>query len=783
MRPHDLTALDFGRVCARLADFAVSAPGKETCLALKPARERAVAERECARAWSCHRLLEQHGEPPLHAVADIRPHLRSAAHPGFVLDGKSLLEIRNVLETMAKVSGFFRKRAVAFPLLADLPERVCTFPSLEASLCRTLDDAGGVVDRASDELASIRHTIRRLRDSLSSRLEKLVASHGMTDVVSDTYVTIRNNRFVVPVRAGAAGQLAGVVQDRSISGETLFVEPLFAVDMNNQLLMAVKEEEAIVRRVLADLTALVLAEHEAIGESFAALAEVDGLVARAKFARAYRCIQPTFSTGEIQLSEARHAGLLFTGRPVVPIDLRVPADKRVLVVTGPNTGGKTVAIKTLGLSALMAQSGLLIPAAEGARLPCFAGIFADVGDEQNIERNLSTFSAHIANLCDILSAAEALPEPGPILVLLDEPGVGTDPDEGAALAVGMVQHIERLGAHVAITTHYAPVKAFALARQSCVVAAVDFDVETLTPRYQLLYDSLGRSLALPIAQRLGLPEPVLEAARAAQSESARAFSDALAQLEGSRRRFEEQHTAVDERAGVLAEREATAQRLLNEVRERRRSAWADELRQAREFVRQVKAEGRALLAAVKEGTATRSDVEQFVKEREQVIAAQAIAVDGTMPEREAVSFGLPRVGDTVEVGDRGIRGELLNVDGERAWIQRGALRFEVPLTQLRRVGAPPPSRTEPRLEPHPDAPSEINLIGMRSREALADLESFLDRALRAGHPSVRIIHGIGSGALRRAVQAYLAKSPYCSSYRSGESGEGGEGVTVVMLDG
>jgi len=658
---------------------------------------------------------------------------------------------------------------------------VHAFPLLEAALVRTLDDGGGVLDRASDELASIRHTIRRLRDTLSSRLERLVGAHGMTDVVSDTYVTIRNNRFVVPVRAGAAAQIAGVVQDRSISGETLFVEPLFAVDLNNQLLMAVKEEEAIVHRVLADLTALVHAAHEDVARSFAALAEVDGLMARAKFARAYRCTQPTFSDGEIRLAEARHAGLLFTGRPVVPIDLHLPADKRVLVVTGPNTGGKTVAIKTLGLSALMAQSGLLIPAAEGARLPCFAGIFADVGDEQNIERDLSTFSAHVVNLREILSAAEALSPPGPILILLDEPGVGTDPDEGAALAVGITQHIARLGAHIALTTHYAPVKAFAIAEPSCVVAAVDFDVEALTPRYQLAYHSLGQSLALPIARRLGLPEPVLAAARAAQSERARVFNDALEQLEDSRRRFEHQHTALDERSATLAEREATAQRLLREMGERRRTAWADELRTAREFVRGVKAEGRALLAAVQEGTAKRGAIEQFVKEQELAIATQAIATEhgNTIA---SVSLGPQRIGDTVELGDRGIRGELINVEGERAWVQRGALRFEVPVGQLRRVDSGPSVHPVRHAAPRPDAASELNLIGMRSQEALVALDVFLDRAVQAGHASVRIIHGIGSGALRRAVHGYLAKSPYCSSYRSGESTEGGEGVTVVTLD-
>jgi DNA mismatch repair protein MutS2 len=775
MRPRDLDALELPRVLARLADFAASTAGKEACRALRPSLDPVVAEREVERTWQCFRLLEEHGEPALCAFPDVRGHLRTAAHEGYVLDGRSLVEVRVTLRCVRELGVFFRRHVREDSALADLPASLAAFPTLESTLARALDDEGVVLDEASDELAGVRASIRRLRDTLTRRLEHLVARQSMADVVADSYVTLRNDRFVVPVRSAAAGRMGGVVQDRSVSGETVFVEPLFAVELNNQLLMAVREEEAIVRRILADLTALVRAERESIERGIEALVGAECLIARARFGRAYRCTRPRFGGGAIRLAEARHAGLLLTDRPVAPIDIALPADRAVLVVTGPNTGGKTVALKTLGLCALMAQSGLLVPAGEGAEMPCFAAIFTDIGDEQSIERDLSTFSAHIANLCEILASDVRGP-----LVLLDEPGVGTDPEEGAALAVGLLEELERRGARLAVTTHYTPVKTFALERESCVVAAVDFDVETLTPHYRLVYHSLGRSLALPIARRLGLPAAVLQRAEKARSEQSRAFGTALEQLEATRRRLESELAAAARRASELAAEEAESRRLLDTLRERRRSAWRDELREAREFLRELKAEGREHLKALRAAAEQRVAFEHFVRRRERDVAERETAprIERATPS----SPGPPRPGDTVEVGDRRLRGELLAVDGARAWIQRGTLRFEVPADQLRRVGRPepaPPVRV--RVASREEAPlGEISLIGLRARDAVARLDSFLDRALQAQQESVRIVHGLGSGALRRAVHDYLSASPYCAEFHSGE-GQGGGGVTVARI--
>jgi DNA mismatch repair protein MutS2 len=772
VRPRDLVALEFDHVRNRLADFACSSAGKEACRALTPHSERSEAEPALEAAWQCFRLLEEQGSVPLSEFPDIRFSLRTAAREGSVLEGKSLVEVRTVLAAVEGMRAFLRKHVKSFPALAELPDELVPLPTLHHTLARALDENGDVSDDASDELAEVRRTIRQLRAKLTRRLEDLLMQPTMAELLGDRYVTLRNNRFVVPIKTAMASQFDGVVQDRSASGETMFIEPLFAVELNNHLLMASKEEEWLVRRILGDLTALVRTDNETILASFGALVEIDALVARAKFAQRYRCTQPRFDR-ELMLEQARHPLLLFGDREVTPIDLRIPNDKQVLVITGPNTGGKTVALKTLGLMALMAQSGMLIPAAEGARLPCFRGIYADIGDEQNLQRNLSTFSAHVANLTEIIEKCEA-----PGLVLLDEPGIGTDPEDGAALGIGMIQILEHAGAHVALSTHYAPLKVFALSHDTCVTAAVDFDVEAMLPRYRLRYHSIGESLALPIARRLGMPAAVLNAASKARTEQAKALAAAVAALEASRRRYEERLSEAEERARSAAAAQEEANHLLEELREKRQRRWADELHAARDFVRTLREQGRDLLAAVERGAADRRAFNRWLQQQEAEVAAREAEFAGQpSPPSEP-----PRIGDQVQVGDTGIRGQLLSVEGERARIQRGNLRFEVPAAQLHRIGETAPATTEVHLAAAPeDTPQEITLLGLRVKEAVAELDQFLDRAAQARYPSVRIIHGIGSGALKRAVQDYLSTSPYCTAFRPGEPREGGAGVTVAEI--
>lgn len=786
VRDRDLSVLEFPQVLAFLSQFARSPAGKAACLRIVPFAEPEAATAARDRTAQLFALVHEHGDLPLGEFPDIRGILHQAARPGTMLDGESLLAIRAVLDSAEAVLQFLRSRLSAFPALAVWPQRIDSMREVRQTLHRALDPSGGVADEASEELAAVRREIRHLRERLQRRLEALLYDPRMQEYLGDRFVTVRHNRFVVPVRSSLAARFDGVVQDRSASGETAFMEPLFAVEMNNRLALAMQEEERIVRRILLDLTEMVRDHLPGLDSTFDALVELDTLAARVRMARSYDGTVAEWSDNTIDLRQARHPLLLARGIDVVAVDLWLPPGKQALVLTGPNTGGKTVALKTLGLLALMAQSGFLLPVAPGSRLPFFRAVLADIGDEQSLERDLSTFSAHIANLKEIVGQSAR-----PALVLLDEPGVGTDPEEGAALAIGLLQELLAPSVWLTVTTHYLPVKAFALGHDACLTAAVDFDIDALRPRFRLLYHSVGESLALPIARRLGLPESVLRKAEEARSESSRALVEAIAQLESSRRHFEERAAeahaarARAEAAQQEAERlQAQLAKMVEELRAKKREQWAAELREAKQFLHDLRQRGKQLLSEIESGQRGRREFFQTLQQEgealEAVMNQWRAEADSAAPEEPSPL----QVGDWVEIPGEGIRGRLVSIAGERAWIQRGSLRFELPARRLRRAAAelspnpPPRERTRPWTAAASEA-SEISLLGLRAPEAIEQLERFLDRATQEGEGRVRIIHGVGSGALRRAVGEYLAHCPYRVRFRPAGAEEGGAGVTIV----
>lgn len=774
MRERDLQALEFDKVLHLLAGCALSSAGHEACLTLRPqfVEEEVAAESE--RAWQFFRLLEEQLTLPLRQFPDIRSSLQWANHAGAALEGLKLLEILEVISLARALATFFRRQVGGYDRLRDLSERLLSFPELEDTLRRCLDESGRLKDEASPELRALRRRLRMLGEEIEHRLQELLRSSQAKDVVADHYITIRNNRFVIPVRANFHTRLPGIVQDRSGSGETLFIEPLFAVELNNRLLLARKEEEAEEQRLFLWLTELVRAELPSLESVFATLTEVDVLHAKVELARKQRGTKPLLGGNAVRLRNARHPLLLATGKPVVPIDLLIPEQKSGLIITGPNTGGKTAALKTLGLLCLMAQSGLLVPAEEESRLPIFAGIFADIGDAQSLEQSLSTFSAHVRNVAEILKELSV-----PALVLFDEPGGGTDPLEGGALACGLLVHLKERGVRVAASTHLTPVKLFAVADGDYQVAAVDFDLDTLTPHYQLHYDTVGQSLGLPMARRLGLPEEVCAAAEATLSHEARQLSEVIARLEENRKALEREHTQVSSEREQLTALRARQQALLAETEEKRRQLWQEELAEARRLVRRTREEGREIITRMHAARPhARQELAQFLHEQQQTITAKEheFRPPPTAPGTP------PQIGDEVEVQDGKIRGELITLQGDRARIRRGGLTFEVAAAQVRKTAAAKRER-QVRVAVQSSAPGlpEINLLGLRVHEALPRLETFLDQAVLSRQPSVRIIHGMGTGALRRAVREYLANSPYCASYNEASRAEGGGGVTIAEL--
>jgi DNA mismatch repair protein MutS2 len=774
MRERDLLALEFDKVLQLLAGCTLSSAGHEACLALSPHISVGLVEAESERTWQLFRLLEEQLTMPMREFPDIRSSLAWAAHLGAALEGQKLLQVLDIIALSRALAAFFRRHASQYDQLRRFPEALVTFPTLEDTLRRCLDETGQLKDEASPELRSLRRRVRALGEELEQRLHHLLRSSQAKDVIADQYITIRNNRFVIPVRPNFHARLQGIVQDRSGSGETVFIEPIFAVELNNRLLLSRKEVEAEEHRLYLWLTELVREELPRLESVFATLVEVDVLHAKVLLAQKHRCSKPRFGGGEVRLRNARHPLLLATGKPVTPIDLLLPEGKTGLIITGPNTGGKTAALKTLGLLCLMAQSGLLIPAEDESRLPIFHDVFADIGDAQSLEHSLSTFSAHIRNVTEILRALTP-----PALVLFDEPGGGTDPAEGGALASGLLTYLKGRGVHVVASTHLTPVKLLALADDSYQVAAVGFDLDTLTPRYQLHYHTVGQSLGLAMARRLELPEEVCQAAEAAIPSEARQLSRAIAQLEETRAVFEREH------AQAVAEREqATALRnqqraLLVELEDKRRRLWRDELAEAKTLVRRLRDEGREVMARMRAAQPrARQELTELLHEQRQLIAAKEQELHPTSVE----SLEPPQIGDEVEIRDGKISGELLAIQGDRARVRRGSLTFEVPLNQLRK--AMRDKRTaQVRILVDKATPSagELNLLGLRVHEALPRLEAFLDQALLEQRSSVRIVHGMGTGALRRAVRDFLAGSPYCSSYNEAPRAEGGGGVTIAEL--
>jgi len=773
VRPRDLETLEFPRVLDAIAAQARSEAGRDVVHALAPTGDLAEAERRLGLTAELLGLDAAAGRVPTTDVPRLDAALAEATPEGAALEPRRLLEVRDLVGVARSVANHLRHAPDRWPALAALADDLPDLRELRTTLARVLDEGGQIREDASPALAAARATTRDLRGQLERRLMGLVRDPAQADVINDDYVTVRNGRYVVPIRAAAAWTFQGVVQDRSASDGTVFIEPLFAVELNNRLLLASKTEEAEERRVRQELTDLVRMNADALAALEASLARVDALAAIAAFASAHRATRPALGTTDVVLRAVRHPLLELTERRVVPIDVLLRDGQRGLAVTGPNAGGKTVALKTLGLTALLAQTGCFVHAAEGARLPCFGAVLADIGDAQSIERDLSTFTAHATNLAAI--AGEAGPGG---LVLLDEPGAGTDPVEGAALAIGVLTDLLERGTRVVFTTHFAHVKTFALAEATIEVAACDVDAETGGARYQLVYHSVGQSFALPIARRHGVPARAIEVAERLLSGESQDLARAIDRLETARRQLDRARDDAEAERDRLERARADAESLAADLRARQRQRWADDLEESRRFVRDIERKGRAILDELRarpEPAALRG----FVRESAAAIAAHAPA------EQPGAPATPPKLGDTVEVAGGSIRGELVEIHGDRARIQRGGLRFEVGLAQLRVVAEQPKrervavSVARPVEADHERG--EINLVGQRVREGIDALAGFLDRSVRLGLSEVRVVHGLGTGALRRAVQEFLAASPYCARFREEDSSRGGGGVTIVEL--
>jgi len=783
MDARSLVLLEFPQVRTRLAELTSFGPSRRLAEALEPESDPVLVERALDETDQARGLLTERPGVGVGAAHDIGPWVARALRGGR-LDPEHFIGIADTLDATARLATSLADDRR--PLLREIGRQLHPLPALRSTLARSFDPVGELLDTASPRLGSLRSAVRVAYDRLRRRLDSLVASE-MGGALQEAIVTLRNGRYVVPVKAEARARVKGIVHDASGSGQTLFVEPLVVVELGNAWREAQAAEQEEIARILDELSALVAANGDRLQETLEALARFDLWAAKAQLASLMDGVRArTAERPEVVLLGARHPGL--TGR-VVPIDVRLGDGYTALVVTGPNTGGKTVTLRTLGLLSLMHQAGLHVPAAAGSSLPIFRDVFADIGDEQSIAQSLSTFSGHLRRIIRIVEAA------GPdTLVLLDELGAGTDPTEGSALAQALLDHFIRAGALVAATTHYAELKAYAHTTAQARNASVEFNLETLSPTYRLTIGLPGGSQAFAIAERLGLSTEIVADARSRLSENQRVFEETLARI----RAAEGDTSDALERARSAETRAAESLRQADEERRRAR-------RERDETVRAARAEAERLVTELRDDVS----VTRRRLERETVTAPlleSAVARAESSLQRLPDATPVPpvaapaaprawRVGERARSREGGWEGRIaaLEKGGKRATLEAGGMRVSVPVEQLEPAMSPAGGSGVDggtnvgtnvgaiQLSRAGSVASSLDLRGALVDEALDALGRYLDDAALAGLDKVSIIHGMGTGALRDAVREQAGGHPLVKETRAGERGEGGDGATIVTL--
>jgi DNA mismatch repair protein MutS2 len=767
-----------------LARFAGTPPGRDRALALTPAFALAEVRAALAQTREARRARDAEGEPPWTGFGDPRPVLAEAAPAGATLDGPSLAGLARGLTAAAHVAGYGARIAGVAPGLSARCRTLPLAADLAQALHHALDPDGRLLDDASPRLRSLRREIGRLRGEIQSRLERLLDHPQVAPALQERYVTVRNGRYVIPVRDDARRAIRGIIHDRSQSGATVFVEPDQVLDLNNLLTQRSLEERDEMARILAALSERVRAALPELTALADGIARLDLDFARAGLAERLHATEPEVTEdGPLDLRAARHPLLVAQGwaagapaRAVVPVDLHLPVERPGLVLSGPNAGGKTVALETAGLLVLMAQSGCHLPVAAGSRIPLTDGVLAVIGDEQSLEQNLSTFSSFVAQMREILAVA------GPrTLVLLDELGAGTDPTEGAALGTALLEALLERGARVIATTHLEPLKVFAQVEPRLENATVAFDAERLAPTFHLEYGHPGPSYALTIGERLGLPADVIARARGHLGEEARRLDRLLSDLAARERE------AADARAAAHR-REAEAAAAL----ERARLTAAAAEREATRLRERAGTEARELLATTRRQVGHELDrlrAEEATRRRAQEtyqrLRAAEAALAGSPAAPSARGAGPAALPAEVQLRGLGLRGRVVAEDGETVTVEAGRLRVRVARREVEAAapaGAPAPTGAAAVSVPwRAGVPRELHLRGFATDEARAAVEKFLDDAVLAGHDLVRLIHGKGTGALRRAVEQCLRVHPLVHAFRPAAPVDGGTGVTEVEL--
>ena len=784
-----LNILELPTVLEMLAAEAVTDGGKEACRSLRPSSDRLEVKNRLAETSAAKEMMVVRGSPSLSGIKDIRPSL-SRADLGGSLNTIELLNIARVLQCARLVKGYTSDDKLGKSCIDHLFAALHANRFLEEKITGSIVGEDEIADSASSELANIRRKIRAASARVRDCLQKIISSPSYAKVLQEPIITMRSDRFVVPVKAECKGAIPGLVHDISASGATLFIEPMAAVKANNELRELAAKEKTEIDRILDELSADCAAHAEDIASDYSYLITLDGIFARAKLSYKLNGIEPELREKGVVLRRARHP--LLPKDKAVPISLELGEDFDTLIITGPNTGGKTVTLKTIGLLNVMAQCGLHIPADDGSGVPVYRHVLADIGDEQSIEQNLSTFSAHMTNIVHILGECDA-----DSLLLFDELGAGTDPTEGAALAIAVIEHARKLGADVAATTHYAELKVYATNENGIQNASCEFDVETLSPTYRLLVGVPGKSNAFAISERLGLSKDIIDDAKARIGVQNASFEATIEKLEQTRALLERDRA---ETAKKLREAEESAKKaafLRAELSVRLEKADEKARRDAERIISDARRTAEDTFAELDEMRRKMNDDEQTQEinharsELRRKLNESQSKVKAKQPEKPAEdkkSAREVRAGDTVEIKSMGVKAEVVDVnpDGSlnlRAGIMNVKLKpddvylIEGHAAKQKKQSVTLAGSTAPRAAVSP----EIDLRGMESIEAVNAAEQYIDSAVMGKLKTVTIIHGKGTGALRAAVQQMLKRNKAVKSYRLGRFGEGESGVTIVEL--
>lgn len=800
MKTNAFDALEFDKLRQILAGYTQSPMGEQLALALLPQTELAPIELAHSQVAECISYQRDFGRMRISEIKDPTPILQRLPIANTHLSAEELLQLQSIINIGHSLRQQFREAKDKFKILGAVIERLPNLTALYNRLRATLLPSGEINEDASPDLKRLRREINILRAKMYRQLEALIDQAGSEGAVRDDFVTMRNGRFVIPVRNDFRGRVPGVVHGHSSSGATAFVEPISVIEENNEMVRLKEMEEAEVIKILFSLSMEMRKEYPSIAQLVETLAQLDLIIAKAELAQDYSCIVPKMNkANDLDLIDARHPllehGLRGTAHQVVPISLTLNPQQSAMVISGPNAGGKTVVLKTVGLLALMAQAGMLVPA-KSAHIPIFDQILADIGDHQSIAANLSTFSSHIKNISNMAAmVADAS------LVLLDEVGTGTDPEEGAALGVAIVDYFKQHGAIVLVSTHYNPLKFYATETPGVVSACVEFNEITLQPTYRLLLNIAGTSSGIEIARRLGLAEAILATAQTKLSEKDLDQTNFLKKI-----KFESDHWR-DLNIALESERQATAEKYQNIDKEfaAQERIWQQEFQQQIKTVIQTfEAESQQLLAELSD----KSLIEKLSREREkrvfklkqqaqQTTLPTAAAKNSLMAKRSGKPTVTPakpelpmittfRVGDRVET-ELGQQGTVEEIKGDDIFVRIGVMRFKTLagnlklLDKVKQKGKLALPKGVNLVRDSAEITSELNIIGYHVEEACEQVDKFLDQAFLDNYDRVRIVHGHGLGKLRQAVANMLRTHPHVAKFSIAESAEGGSGATIVEL--